>query len=64
MSANAVAPPAPQGYITMRTYPGDAREAIQAGTAAPDAVFYPRRMEGPYNGIPGDDPGDGYKSTA
>src|SRR5207249_6160486 len=54
----AAAPPAAQGAITFRTYPGDQRPAIRAGTAVPDGTFYPKRMEGPYNGYPDDDPGD------
>src|SRR6266511_601283 len=58
ISANAAAPPAPQGIITFRTYAGDQRPGIRAGTATPDGTFYPKRMEGPYNGYPDADPGD------
>src|SRR6185369_16564876 len=57
-AANAAAPPTPQGVITFRTYAGDQRAGIRAGTASPDGTFYPKRMEGPYNGYPGVDPGD------
>ena len=55
---NAAAPPTAQGAITFRTFPGDQRPAIRAGTATPDGTFYPKRMEGPYNGYPDADPGD------
>ena len=55
---NAAAPPTAQGAITFRTFPGDQRPAIRAGTATPDGSFYPKRMEGPYNGYPDADPGD------
>src|SRR2546428_3175508 len=58
LSVNAAAPPAPLGYITMRTYDGDQRPGIRAGTATPDGVYYPKRFEAPYNGFPGPDPGD------
>src|SRR6266542_2690194 len=54
---SAAAPPGPQGAITYRTYPGDQRAAIRAGTAVPDGTYYPKRFEGPYNGFPGDDLG-------
>lgn len=57
----AGAPPAPQGMITMRSYAGDVRQAVTAGTAAADGVFYPKRAEAPYNGIQTgtwDDPGN------
>ena len=57
-TANAAAPAKPQGYITFRTYAGDQRAGIRAGTASADGVFYPKRAEGPYNGYPGDDLGD------
>lgn len=56
--ATAAAPASPQGIITMRTYPGDQRADIRAGKASPDGLFYPKRMEGPYNNFPDDDPGD------
>src|ERR1044072_6086633 len=54
----AAAPATPQGFITFRTYAGDQRPGIRAGTATPDGTFYPKRMEGPYDGYPGDDTGD------
>jgi len=57
-TAKAAAPAAPTGFINYRTYPGDPRNAVRDGTAVPDASFYPKRAEGPYNGIPGADPGD------
>ncbi|MDA1277566.1 MAG: hypothetical protein O2960_26490 [Verrucomicrobia bacterium] len=57
VSTSAAAPAQAQGAITMRTYSSDARGG-QATGATPDGVFYPKRMEGPYNGFPGDDPGD------
>jgi len=58
----AAAPATPTGYITFRTYPGDVRAAVAAGPAVtpalpPDGVFYPKHMEGPFNGYPGPDLG-------
>lgn len=58
LTSQAAAPAAAQGAITFRTYAGDPRAAVLAGTATADGVFYPKRMEGPYNGYPGADPGD------
>ena len=63
ISAQAAAPASPQGMITYRTYPGDPRNALRArdGTATADGVHYPKRAEGPYNGMnvgDGADPGD------
>lgn len=57
-SAQAAAPATPQGYITFRTYDGDQRAGVRAGTAAADGVYHPKRAEGPYNGFPDDDLGD------
>lgn len=58
ISARAAAPAKPTGYINMNTYDGDQRAGIRAGTATPDGKYYPKRMEGPYNGFPGPDAGD------
>ncbi|MBI3415106.1 MAG: hypothetical protein HY043_07270 [Verrucomicrobia bacterium] len=57
-SAQAAAPAAPTGYANFFTYAGDQRAGIQDGTASSDGSYYPKRMEGPYNGWPGPDPGD------
>src|SRR2546423_13991582 len=67
--ASAAAPPAPQGAITFRTFAGDQRPGIRAGTAVPDGTYYPKRMEGPYNGFPeadlgtDDPPGTDYRNN-
>lgn len=58
LAANAAAPAKATGFINFRTYAGDQRAGIRAGTAVPDGSFYPKRMEGPYNGYPNTDPGD------
>jgi hypothetical protein len=58
LRAEAAAPATPQGSINYYTYAGDQRAAIREGTGVPDGSFYPKRAEGPYNGIPDADPGD------
>ncbi len=58
LSSWAAAPAMPQGFINYYTYPGDQRAEALAGTAAADGSYYPKRAEGPYNGIPEADPGD------
>ena len=57
-AAQAAAPASAQGSINFRTYAGDQRAGVRARTAVPDGSFYPKRMEGPYNGYPGADSGD------
>src|SRR5439155_7255110 len=54
----AAAPATPAGFILNRTYDGDQRAGIRAGTGVPDGFHYPKRMEAPYNGFPGPDLGD------
>ncbi|MCI0541580.1 MAG: hypothetical protein L0Z50_40800, partial [Verrucomicrobiales bacterium] len=58
LAVRGAAPATPQGFINYYTYPGDQRAAALAGTAVADGSYYPKRAEGPYNGIPDADPGD------